>query len=118
MAADLDLMAPVQDCVDDVFKQRLADRSQRAKTVQAMMQWLQVKARKKPVPDLAERLDRMEAAVTKLVDHMAIKFEDGKIVVKPAGSDEMTWNMFRLGTDWFDPNPDLTETVLSGLFNE
>ena len=117
-ATTVDIFPLIKDTVDNVFKQRLQDREQRAKVVTALMLWLTVKARKKDVPDLDERLKRIEARVKKMVDNMVIEIKDDKPVVKVSGSDEDAWKMFRLGTGWFEPNPDLIETVLSGLFNE
>lgn len=108
----------ILDGVNNVFQERFDDREQRQKVVEALMQWLTIKARKKEVPDLGERLADIEKRVKKMVEGMKIEIKDNKPVVSVAGSDEDTWKMFRLGTNWFEPNPDLTETVLSGLFNE
>lgn len=116
--ATTDLMPVILDGVHNVFQQRLDDRDQRKKVAEALMRWLTLKARKKPVPDLDARLQAVRVRVEKLVEKMTIEIEKDKPVVKVAGSDEDTWKMFRLGTSWFEPNPDLIETVLSGLFNE
>lgn len=115
--AIFDIYPVLLEGVDNVFQQRLDDREQRRKVAEALMQWL-TKARKKEVPDLAEKLRNMQQRVNKLVEGMTIEIEKDKPVVRTAGSDEDTWKMFRLGTSWFEPNPDLIETVLSGLFNE
>lgn len=116
--ASLDIFPLIKDTVDNVFQQRLDDRDQRAKVVEALTQWLANEARKKKVPDLDVKLRDMQERTRKLVEGMTIEIEKDKPVVKAAGSDEATLKMFRLGTDWFEPNPDLIETVLSGLFNE
>lgn len=116
--ASTDIFPLITDTVDNVFQQRLDDPEQQAKVVAALMQWLTVKARKKDVPDLTEKLREMQQRTKKMVENMTIEIENDKPVVKAAGSDEETWKMFRLGTSWFEPNPDLIETVLSGLFNE
>ena len=81
------------------------------------MLWLTTKARKKAVPDLEERIKSMESRVLKMVENMSVEIVDHKFVVKVVGSDEETLKMFRIGTSWFESNPDLMETILSGLFN-
>ena len=116
-AATTDILPLITDTVDNVFQQRLNDSAQRAKVVAALTQWL-AQARKKDVPDLTHKLRDMEERTKNLVENMTIEIERDKPVVKVAGSDEDTWKMFRLGTSWFESNPDLIETVLSGLFNE
>jgi len=70
------------------------------------------------VPDLEQRLARMEAAVEQMVENMKLEFAKGKVVITVNGSDEDTLKAFRLGTSWFEPNPDLVETLLTGLFDE
>ena len=116
--ATVDIFQLIEGTVDSVFQQRFDDREQKAKVVEALMQWLTVRARKKKVPDLTEKLRGMQERTKKMVDSMTIEIEKDKPVVKVASSDEETWKMFRLGTDWFEPNPDAIETVLSGLFNK
>lgn len=118
MKATLDFFLPVSVTVNNVFQQRLEDREQRKKVADALMSWLTLKARKKPVPDLSKRLSVMQSSVEAMVENLSIEIVEGKPVVKTAGSAEDTLKMFRLGTNWFDPNPDLTETILSGLFSE
>jgi hypothetical protein len=113
-----ELFSAVPESVNNVFQQRLDDRKQRVKVAEALMAWLTIKACKKPIPDLEAKLQEMKARVDKLVEGMAIEIEDDKPVVKATGSDEDTWKLFRLGSSWFEPNPDLMETVLSGLFSE
>lgn len=114
----VDFFPTILEGVDNVFQQRLKDKEQQQKVVTALMDWLTDKAKKKPLPDLQARLDEMRERVKKLVKGMTIEIKHDKPVVKAAGSDEDTWKMFRLGSSWFEPNPDLMETVLSGLFNE
>lgn len=116
--ATIDIFPLIKDTVDNVYQQHFDDREQRSKVVEALMQWLTLRARKKAVPDLTERLRRMQERTKKMVENMTVVIEKDKPVVKVGSSDEETWKMFRLGTDWFEPNPDAIETVLSGLFNK
>jgi len=116
--ASIDIFPLIKDTVDSAFEQCFDDREQKSKVVEALMQWLTLRARKKTVPDLTERLRGMRERTQKMVDNMTVVIEKDKPVVKVRSSDEETWKMFRLGTDWFEPNPDAIETVLSGLFNK
>jgi hypothetical protein len=116
--SQLDPFAAWKAGVEGIFQTQLDDRERRQAVVRSLMRWLSEEARKKPVPDLAQRLERMEGRIKKMVENMTIEVKDDKLAVKTAGSDEDTWRMFRLGTDWFESNPDLMETVLCGLFRE
>ena len=118
MAATFDIFATVKEGVEGEFNRLLEDREKREKVVAAMVQWLAVKARKKPVADLDARLQLMQKRLTKMVEAMSFEIKDDELVVKAAGSDEETLKWFRLGSEWFEANPDLMETILSGLFNE
>lgn len=114
----IDLYAPVADVLHETMKAKFDDREQRLKTGQALMTWLRVEAKKKPVADLEKRLANMEQAVQKMVENMKLEFAEGKVVIKVNGSDEDTLKAFRLGPTWFEPNPDLVERILTGLFDE
>ena len=118
MASDtLDLYAYVADSLQQEMQEKLDDRQVKGKISQALMNWLR-QARKRPVADLEARLRKMELAVVKMVENMKFDFTQGKIVIKVLGSDEDTLKAFRLGTNWFEPNPDLIETIVIGLFDE
>jgi len=99
------------------FKERFRDAEQKSKVVQALYTWLIDVARKKPLPDLEQRCLRMQREFEVLVENMEVKIHEGKWVVKAAGSAEGTLQKLRLGTSWFDGNPDVIEVVLTGLFN-
>ena len=60
--------------------------------------------------DMQKRLERM-------VENLKVRMENGKVVVKVNGSDEETLKMFRLGSSWFEPHPDVTVLLLGGLFD-
>lgn len=114
----IDLYAYVAASLQETMRVKLADRAQKQKAGDALMRWLRDTAKKRPVPDLETRIECMRVAVDKMVDNMCFVFDDGKIVIKTNGSDEDTLKAFRLGTSWFEPNPDLIETILTGLFDE
>lgn len=118
MSLRFDFYSPIADSVNNTLKQRNTDREQQKKVAEALMEWLRVKARKKPVADLEARLIRMNDRVAQMTQNMSVTIVNEKPIVKVAGSDEVTLKMFQLGTSWFDPNPDLTETIFSGLFKE
>lgn len=114
----IDLYAYVAGSLQETMKAKFEDRELKQKAGRALMEWLRTKAKTRPVPDLQDRLDRMDAAVAKMTENMRFEFDRGKVVIKVNGSDEDTLKAFRLGTTWFEPNPDLVETILTGLFDE
>ena len=78
--------------------------------------WLSEYAQKKPVPDLAARMERMRKAIYAMTETMELQYADGTIVVKATGSSEQTLKSLKLGTDWFAPNPDVEAQIVAGLF--
>jgi len=113
-----DLFKPIADVAQEIFQEKVDDRQKRAQVAEKLMVWLAGEARKKPVADLPKRLESMRKKTEKMVEDMKITFEHGKLVVKVAGSSEDTWRMYRLGSDWFEPDKDAVERVLAGLFDE
>lgn len=114
----VDLYAPVAEGLHALLQAKFDDRELKQKAGAALMLWLRTRAKTRPVADLEQRFDRMEIAVAKMVKNMKFDFAGGKVVIKVNGSDEDTLKAFRIGTMWFEPNPDLVETILTGLFDE
>ncbi|WP_196301569.1 hypothetical protein, partial [Streptococcus pneumoniae] len=73
-------------------------------------------ARKKPVPDLAVRVEAMRKAIYALAENMRLHVQNGTVVVTATGSSEQTLKKLRFGTDWFDPNPDVERQLIAGLY--
>ena len=83
-----------------------------------IMNWLRDEAQKKPVPDLADRMKKMQAEVENMCEKMRFKYEGGKLVVKVDGLAEQTFKKLRLGTDWFEPDTDVMVQIMAGLDKE
>jgi pyruvate/2-oxoacid:ferredoxin oxidoreductase alpha subunit len=81
----------------------------------AVVAWL-TSARKKDLPDLVDRMKKMNKAIYRLAETMKFKFKDGEIVVMAEGSSEQTLTQLLMGTSWFEPDTDLVAQLLSGLF--
>jgi hypothetical protein len=113
---ELDVYAPVAECLHETLKAKFDDRTQRAKVAQALARWLRHDAKKKPLADIEYRLNDWAERLRRMVEHMEIDFSDGKLVTKVAPSDEQTLKMLQFGSDWFEPNNDLMETIWVGLF--
>jgi hypothetical protein len=114
----IDLFKPIADTAEEIFQKRLDERLRRAQIVEKLIVWLTGEARKKDVPDLPKRIDVMRKRTEAMVEDMKITFEKGKLVVKVTGSAEETWRMYRLGSNWFEPDKDAVERILAGLFDE
>ena len=91
------------------------DTETRTKFAQAIYLWLVERARKKPVPDLAERLKWMKGEIEKLAQVLTIEFLDGRLVVKASGSAGNTLRELQRGTDWFDPHENLASEIVAFL---
>ena len=91
------------------------DTETRTKFAQAIYLWLVERARKKPVPDLAERLKWMKGEIEKLAQVLTIEFLDGRLVVKASGSAGNTLRELQRGTDWFDPHENLASEIVAVL---
>jgi hypothetical protein len=114
----IDLFKPISDATQEIFQKKIDDRNKRALAAYKMIIWLAGDARKKDVPDLPKRLEDMRKKTEAMMQEMKITIEDGKLVVKVAGSAEDTWRMYRLGSSWFEPDKDAIERILAGLFDE
>lgn len=112
----LELTQIVDDALNEEFDERVENRED--EIVAAVMQWLTTEARLKQVPDLNIRFENMRVRLERLVKNMKVRLADKKLVIKVSGSDEETLKMFRLGSAWFEPHPNVTELFLVGLFDE
>ena len=109
---------PIYEVYNEELERRFDDREQKDRVVTALYDWLVNSTRKKPVPDLATRLEKMHAEFEHMVEDMKVKVQEGKLVVKVAGSAEDTLQKVRRGTDWFEGSEDALEIILTGLFDE
>jgi len=114
----IDIFKPISGTMEEIFDQEFEDRKKREQIVERLMVWLTGEARKKEVPDLEKRLEDMRRRTKAMVEDMKVVIENGKLVVKVAGSAEQTWRLYRLGSNWFEPDKKAVERVLAGLLDE
>lgn len=100
--------------VDDELERLRKDRHEHCAAI--VYNWLSEHAQKKPVADLALRMEKMRQGIYKMTESMELHFLDGTVVVKATGSSEQTLKSLKLGTDWFAPNPDVEAQIVAGLF--
>jgi hypothetical protein len=98
----------------DILNERITskDRQEMARNLQ---DWLAVTARKKPLPDLENRMQRMNERMAVLAERATFVKEDEEIVVKAAGEADETLKMLERGTDWFDPCESVVSVMISAL---
>jgi hypothetical protein len=89
------------------------DRHRYCATV--IVQWLMERAKKRPVPDLPQRIEKFTKDVYRMCEQMRVEYEKGAFVVKVNGSAEQTYKLLRLGSDWFEPNEDVVTQIMAGL---
>lgn len=112
------MKSPLQEILNQALNQTLKDRlnrEQRQKIANWLTKWLRDVARKKPLPDLAQRLDRFQLEIEKMTENAEIVFEAGKPVFTVKGSGDDTWKRLRLGTDWFDGDDKIMNYVMAGV---
>jgi DNA-binding protein YbaB len=83
-----------------------------------LSQWLLEIAKKKAVPDLADRIEKFSKRIYAMCEDMRLEYSNGTYVVKVRGTGEQTLKMLRLGTDWFEPNDDVVKYIIAGLDEE
>lgn len=82
----------------------------------ALVRWLTEDARKKDVPDLADRLANMSARIEKLSRELVIKL-DGKVHVSADGDAHVTLVLLDRGSDWFEGHQDVALEIAKAVFN-
>jgi hypothetical protein len=107
----------LRDEVDAVFAARLQDGRQRERVVAAIMAGFAGLA-KKPLPDLAERTQALEARVRQLAREIKLEFVNGRVVLKVAGSAESLVKELRHGSAWYAPWEKVDETVLAAILTD
>ena len=87
--------------------------AQQARIASRLYRWLSLETRKKAVPDLIARLERMKERIDALAEIIEIEYFGSGIVVKAFVRSDETFRMLRRGTDWFDPHPDLERDIIA-----
>lgn len=102
------------EAVNGVLDRRLRNRAQRHTVATVIMAGFS-KVRKKPVPNEAERLKKLEERVLKMAENVSLGFVNGRLVVNVVASSESLMNELRLGTDWYDPWSKVDEILLGAI---
>lgn len=87
----------------------------RRKVADAIYTWLATEARKKPVPDLPQRLNKAQDAIIRMCEQMKLNFHKGQVVITVEGSGEQIYKSLVYGSDWFEGHKDITSLVVSSL---
>jgi hypothetical protein len=103
--------------MQEYAQKRMRDPAQRRQVAAALMQMF-TNLRKKPVTDLDRRVQTMRQQIDRAVEDMSLQFVRGELVIKVAGSAELLINLFRRGSDWFQPEPDVDKIVLAAMLTD
>jgi len=90
-------------------------RAQQDAVVSQFMEWLQERARLKPVPNLQDNIVGMEKKLRKMAENLEIEFVEGKLVIRSDAESMTLLRLLRRGSSWFDPHPGVDETILFAL---
>lgn len=100
--------------MDGVLKERLRDPEQRQYVVDTVMAGF-AELRKKPVPDLEARVQKIEERVRQMVQEIELRFVNGRLVVKAVGSSETLMTELRRGSNWYEPWDRVDEVVFAAV---
>jgi hypothetical protein len=87
----------------------------RQRVAEELFNWLALRARKKDMPDMADRLKEMRKRFEVLADRFELAIERGKLVVRATGEAQATLRMLERGTDWFDPASDAAGLIAGAV---
>jgi len=113
----MNVAALLRESVDNVLEERLRSPAQQAQVVAALLAGVAALP-KKPVPDLAGRMQKLEDRMRQLAKSISLGFVNGRLVVKVAGSSEMLLKELRHGSDWYAPWEKVDETLLAAILSE
>lgn len=102
------------DRLNNIVRAQLKKPGRRAEIVTTIMQGFAL-LRKKPVPDLEDRVHSMEQRLFVMTEHICVGHAGSSLVVKVAGPSEALMTELRRGSDWYDPWDKVDETVLAAV---
>lgn len=112
----LDLSMLLIDAVnDDVQNISVASR---ARLANYLFNWLSVTARKRAVPDLVSRIERMRKRFDHLAHSLTLEVDRGNLIVRATGDAETTLRQLEFGTTWFAAHVDIHATIVNLLLAE
>lgn len=113
----LNFEAEAEQAINAALDKALNESAQK-RVETAVFSWLAFTARKKPVDDLADRLERFRKRIEVLARNVSLSCVAGEIVVRATGDGEITLRMLKRGTDWFDPADDLDGIIAGAILTE
>ena len=104
--------------IDDMRQraQGAVDRAARDRVRQVLENWFSFTARKKPLSDLAQRMEDFRKRIGVLADNFELDIGLKGYVVRVSGEAEATWRMLEHGTGWFSPAQEPTAMVVGAIF--
>lgn len=94
------------------------DKEERRKLADTIFQWVATRARKKPVPDLQERLNQLQKNLYSMADQLKFEVtESDQINLQVVGSAEHILKELTFGSTWFDGHPRLADFILKAVFD-
>lgn len=82
----------------------------------ALAAWF-VNTRKRPVPDLADRLNAWSKKFAELATLLTVEFDGNKFGLKANGTGAATLMTLKFGSDWFVGLPEVEKLILAAVFN-
>jgi hypothetical protein len=100
--------------LDLILDERLRNEAQRETVVRIIMEGFG-SLEKKPVDNLEERTEKIEAGVRKMVESVKLGFVNERLEVRVVGSSGALLKQLRFGSDWFAPWPKVDQILLAAI---
>lgn len=71
--------------------------------------------RKKSLPDIADRINKLTEHIDTLIENMTLEFSKGRLVVKVSGPSDTLFQQLKLGSTWHDPVKDIEQVIIAGI---
>lgn len=104
----------LNSAVNEVLANRCKSREQQDVVVAILMQGF-LELRKKPVPDIEDRIKRMEKRFKDLAESVSMGFLNDSVVIITSGASESLMIELKRGTDWYVPWDRIDEIVLAAV---
>jgi len=105
------------EAVSAVMRRRLQQPRQRDWVASRVMQGFTARALR-PVPDLDQRLRRLQTQVQNMAQNIELSFRGETPVVKVTGSAEQLLTQLRRGTSWYAPWDEIDEVLLAAVLSD
>ena len=101
--------------LEELSKNRTMSTSKNEHVISLIMEKFAA-TKKAPVPDLDQRVEKLQKQLSESLNHVSFKFVNGKPYITFTPQYEHVINELRYGSTWFDPVHDIDKLLLLAVF--